>query len=351
MQDPQPAVNAPQTRYAIFVVLTVRTDPVSLARVRDVCGNVDALIRAVGNRDTEGNLSCAVGFGSTLWDRLLGEPRPRDLHIFREFRAGARFAPSTPGDLWLHIRAERTDLCYELAAQIMARISGDVTTVDETHGFRYFDDRDLTGFVDGTENPTGADKLDATIVGDEDPVFAGGSYVMVQKYIHDLPAWHRLTTEAQEAIIGRTKLDDIELEDAVKPPYAHNALTNLVEDGTEVKILRHNMPFGRVTDGDAGTYFVGYARSLHPLEAMLEAMVVGRPPGNYDRLLDFTRPVSGANFFVPSVQFLASLAAGHPPEPFEPAAAAARARAPRERTGALDIGSLKGVAQREQSSP
>jgi putative iron-dependent peroxidase len=351
MPDPQHAVNAPQTRYAIFVVLTIKNDPASLARVRHACGDVDALIRAVGNRDTEGNLSCAVGFGSAAWDRLFGHPRPRDLHAFREFRAGARLAPSTPGDLWLHIRAERTDLCYELAAQIMARLSGSVTTVDETHGFRYFDDRDLTGFVDGTENPTGAESLDATIVGDEDPPFAGGSYVMVQKYIHDMPAWHKLSTEAQEGIIGRTKLDDIELDDAIKPPYAHNELTTLVENGTEVKILRHNMPFGRVTGGDAGTYFVGYARSLQPLEAMLEAMVIGRPPGNYDRLLDFTKPVTGTTFFVPSVQFLASLAAGPTAEPLAPAAATAQARAHKERSGTLDIGSLKGVPQREQSAP
>jgi putative iron-dependent peroxidase len=320
-------VNAAQTRAAIFLVLGVRNDPASCTGVRAVCGDVDKLTRAVGARDTDGNLSCAVGFGSAVWDQLFGQPRPLGLHAFRELRAGARIAPSTPGDLWLHIRAERTDLCYELAAQIMARLGGMVTAVDETHGFRYFDDRDLTGFVDGTENPAGAEKLAATVLGDEDSPFAGGSYVMVQKYVHNMPAWHKLSTETQEGIIGRTKLDDIELDDAVKPAYAHNALTTLVEDGQEVKILRHNMPYGNVTEGEAGTYFVGYARSLHPLEAMLKAMVIGRPPGNYDHLLDFTRPVTGTNFFVPSVQFLASLASGQPPEPLPPAAATAQARA------------------------
>jgi putative iron-dependent peroxidase len=308
MPDPQPAVNAAQTRAAIFLVLGVKNDPASCAGVRTVCGEVDKLTRAVGARDTEGNLSCAVGFGSAAWDQLFGQPRPLGLHTFREMRAGARIAPSTAGDVWLHIRAERVDLCYELAAQIMARLSGMVTSVDETHGFRYFDDRDLTGFVDGTENPAGDEKLAATVIGEEDPPFAGGSYVMVQKYVHDMPAWHKQSTETQEGIIGRTKLDDIELDDGVKPAYAHNALTTLVEDGREVKILRHNMPYGNVTGGEAGTYFVGYARSLHPLEAMLEAMVIGRPPGNYDRLLDFTRPITGTNFFVPPVQFLASLA-------------------------------------------
>jgi putative iron-dependent peroxidase len=326
MPDPQPAVNAAQTRAAIFLVLGVRNDPASCAGVRAVCGDVDALTRSVGARDTQGNLSCAVGFGSAAWDHLFGQPRPLGLHAFREMRAEARTAPSTPGDLWLHIRAERPDLCYELAAQIMARLSGMVTSVDETHGFRYFDDRDLTGFVDGTENPVGVEKLDATVIGEEDPRFAGGSYVMVQKYVHNMPAWHKLSTETQEGIIGRTKLDDIELSESDKPAYAHNALTTLVEDGNEIKILRHNMPYGNVSGGEAGTYFVGYARSLHPLEAMLEAMVIGRPPGNYDRLLDYTRPVSGTNFFVPSVQFLASLASDQPPQPLPPAAATARVR-------------------------
>ena len=347
MVDPQPGVLAAQTRYAVFLVLTIRNDPMARGKIRALCGNVDALTRAVAARDLEGNLSYAIGFGSAAWDQLFGQPRPAGLHPFVELRAGARSAPSTPGDLWVHIRSERADLCYELAAQMMARVSGYVTAVDETHGFRYFDDRDLTGFVDGTENPSGDEKVTAVLVGDEDAEFAGGSYVMVQKYIHDLPAWHHLTTEAQEGIIGRTKLDDIELDDDVKPTSAHNALTTLVENGQEVKILRHNMPFGNVTGGDAGTYFIGYARSLHPLEAMLAAMVIGRPPGNYDHLLDFTTPVTGTNFFVPSQTFLSSLTPEAAPALLEPAAATAQARAQSERPGTLRIGNLKGVSQHE----
>ena len=195
-------------------------------------------------------------------------------------------------------------MCFELALQIMARLKAAATPVDEVHGFRYFDDRDLTGFVDGTENPVGAEAVDATIVGDEDPAFAGGSYVLVQKYVHDLPKWGALATEEQERVMGRTKLSDIELDDAVKPSNAHNALTVIEEDGVEVDVLRHNMPFGTVTNGDSGTYFIGYARSPRVLEQMLENMFVGRPPGNYDRLLDFTHPVTGTNFFAPAASFL-----------------------------------------------
>jgi putative iron-dependent peroxidase len=347
MSDPQPAINAAQTRDAIFLVLTLAQGAEPVERARRLCGALEGLTRAVGARDIQGNLSLAAAFGSDVWDRLFGQPRPAELHPFHALRSGSRVAPSTPGDLLFHIRGERFDLCYELAAQICARLGDSATTVDETHGFRYFDDRDLTGFVDGTENPTGAEAIETTIVGDEDPAFAGGSYVMVQKYLHDLSAWHRLPTETQEGIIGRTKLDDIELEDAQKPAYAHNALTQLVENGVEVKILRHNMPFGLATSGDSGTYFIGYASSLHPLETMLVNMVVGQPPGNYDRLLDFTRPVTGSIFFAPSVQFLSGLADAQPVQLLPPATAPAQARTGPGRTGTLSIGSLRGVPQHE----
>ena len=131
--------------------------------------------------------------------------------------------------------------------------------------------------------------------------------MLVQRYAHELAQWDALTTEEQELIIGRTKLSDIELADDVKPLNAHNALTVVEEDGEEVKILRHNMPYGNAAAGEAGTYFIGYARSPRVLELMLENMFVGRPPGNYDRLLDFTHAVTGACFFAPSLDFLEAL--------------------------------------------
>ena len=245
--EPQAVVSA-LTRAAIFLVATINPGAASLAAVRSFCGDLPGLLRAVGFRDIEGNLSCVMGIGSDAWDRLFGEPRPAELHPFREIKAGSRHAVTTPGDLLFHIRAKRMDLCFELATQIMARLGEAVSPVDEVHGFRYFDDRDLIGFVDGTENPTGQAAIDAAYVGAEDAAFAGGSYVIVQKYLHDLAGWNALSTEAQERIIGRTKLSDIELDDAVKPTFAHNALTTIVEDGKEIKILRDNMPFGRVAE-------------------------------------------------------------------------------------------------------
>jgi len=188
------------------------------------------------------------------------------------------------------------DLCFEVATQIMTRLGDAVSAVDEVHGFRYFDDRDLLGFVDGTENPRGEAVIDAALIGEEDAAFAGGSYVIVQKYLHDLDGWNALSTEVQERIIGRTKVSDIELDDSIKPTSAHNALTTITENGKEFQIVRDNMPFGRVGTGEFGTYFIGYCRTPRVTEQMIENMFVGRPPGNYDRLLDFSRAVTGTLF-------------------------------------------------------
>jgi putative iron-dependent peroxidase len=329
------AVAAPLTRAAIFLIVTLKPGLDSRATVRSFCGDLSAVFRAVEFRDLEGGLSCVMAFGVDAWDRLFGTPRPVELHPFREVRAGTRHAVSTPGDVFFHIRARRMDLCFELATQIMSRIGEAVTPVDEVHGFRYFDDRDLLGFVDGTENPRGQDAIDAVLVGENDPSFAGGSYVLLQKYLHDLGAWNALTAEAQERIIGRTKLSDIELEAAVKPTSAHSALTTIVEDGKEIKILRDNMPFGSVAAGEFGTYFIGYSRSPRTIEQMIENMFVGRPAGNYDRLLDFSRAVTGNLFFAPSATFLEAV-------PDDQGVAAESLSSPAARDGSLGIGSLKG---------
>src|SRR5262249_27378028 len=204
------------------------------------------------------------------------------------------------------IRAKRLDLCFELASHIVGQLGEAVTVVDEVHGFKFFDERDLLGFVDGTENPTDQGAVEATLIGGEDMTFAGGSYVMVQKYLHDLRAWNAQPVETQETIIGRKKLSDIELDDAVKATYAHNVLTNIVEAGEQLEIVRDNMPFGEVGKGEFGTYFIGYARSPARIEQMLVNMFIGNPPGNYDRLLDFSRAETGTMFFVPSATFLGS---------------------------------------------
>jgi porphyrinogen peroxidase len=354
--EPQ-AVASPLTGAAIFLVAVADPDDAALDTIRGLCGDLAALVRGVGFRSSDGFLTCVTGIADGLWTRLAGPAsRPAGLHPFRELRAGGRHAVSTPGDLLFHIRATQMDLCFELAGQIMNRLAGAATVVDETHGFKYFDNRDLLGFVDGTENPQGAAVDRATLIGAEDPDFAGGSYVIVQKYLHDLDAWNAIPTEQQELIIGRQKLNDIELTDDVKPSYAHNALNSLTgPDGEEIQILRDNMPFGTLGSREFGTYYIGYARSPDPIEQMLRNMFLGLPEGNYDRILDFSRAVTGSNFFVPSQDVLESLADG----PLDPSAASApndhtadtadgaAGSTPAGGSGSLLIGSLKGASPDE----
>jgi putative iron-dependent peroxidase len=308
---PQTVVG-PLTRAAIFLVVSIGPEQASYATLRSFCAGLAGLVRAVEFRDVEAGLTCVVAFGSDAWDNLFGTPRPAELHPFQEIRSGGRHAVSTPGDILFHIRAKRTDLCFELATQIMDSIGDAVAVDDEVHGFRYFDDRDVIGFVDGTENPRGSAAEQAAIVGDEDIKFAGGSYVIVQKYLHDMKGWNALPVETQEGIIGRKKLSDIELNDVEKQAFAHNALTVIEENGKEVKILRDNMPFGRPGHGEFGTYFIGYSRTPRTTETMLQNMFVGRPPGNYDRLLDFSKAVTGSLFFAPSSTFLDNISGDAP---------------------------------------
>ena len=303
---PQPVLS-PLTTAAIFLIVTI--DPDGEPAARELLSDLAGLARSVGFRVPEGRLSCVAGVGSQAWDRLFSGPRPAELHPFRELVGAEHRAVSTPGDLLFHIRATQLYPCFELASQIMDKLIGAVTVCDEVHGFKYFDVRDLLGFVDGTENPVGAAAASAAVlIGEEDPDFVGGSYVIVQKYLHDLRAWNALPVEAQEKAIGRTKMSNIELDDAVKPDNSHVALTTITDpDGTERQILRDNMPFGTVGRGEFGTYFIGYARTPAVTEKMLENMFLGDPPGNYDRILDFSTPVTGTLFFAPAADFLDDL--------------------------------------------
>ncbi len=300
-------------RAAIFLVVTVR--PGAEDDVRDMLADVGGYKRAVAFRLPEDGLSCVVGIGSQLWDRLYGAPRPAGLHPFRELHGAAHTAPATPGDLLFHLRARHMDLCFELANQLMVRLAGHAEVVDEVHGFRYFDERDLLGFVDGTESPpmhTHA-AVTAVRIGDEDPTFAGGSYVIVQKYLHKLTAWNALTVEEQERAFGRHKLSDIEFPDEDKPSNSHLVLNTIFDpDGTQKQIVRDNMPFGSIGAGEFGTYFIGYSADSGVIEQMLQNMFIGKPPGNHDRILDFSTAVTGSLFFVPTADFLNDQPPYHP---------------------------------------
>jgi len=337
VSEPQPVVGELSSAMVIVVATIV---PGGEDAVREALADFGDLVDSAGFGYPTDDLSCVTGFGSDAWDRLFGSPKPAELHPFAALE-GPRFAaPATPGDLLLHIRAENPGLCFDLARRLVDRLGSAITIVDEAHGFRYLDRRDLLGFVDGTANPHGGQALNAALIGPGEP-FEGGSYLIVQKYLHDLTAWNSLSVGEQERVIGRTKLENIEIPDAQKPADSHVALTTVTdESGEELDIMRFNMPFGELKTGEFGTYFIGYAASAGVIEQMLRAMFLGTddaPRG--DRILEFSVAVTGGLFFVPPADFL-----DDPPDP----AQAARQALPNpvssivpEPDGSLGIGSLK----------
>ncbi|WP_439903230.1 Dyp-type peroxidase [Microbacterium azadirachtae] len=343
----QQFVAAP-ARAALFLVLTVNEGSEEV--VRDVFADLSSITRSVSFRVPGDQLNCVLGIGAGLWDRMFDLPRPRGLHPFVPLDGPRHSAPSTPGDLLLHVRAHHMDVCFELSRQVMDRLRGHAVVVDETHGFKYFDERDLLGFVDGTENPEGDAAPAAVLIADEDPDYAGGSYVIVQKYRHDLEAWGALPVEEQERAIGRSKLEDIEMPDAVKPINSHVHLNTVVDaDGVQRQILRDNMPFGELGTAEFGTYFIGYAADPGVIEQMLRNMFLGSPPGNTDRILDFSTAHTGTLFFTPALDFLddvpgprADAAAGDATADAAPVAAASDHSASSDATATdLGIGGLR----------
>lgn len=306
--EPQ-KVDGPLTQSATFLVVTVTKKPNSISTIRTTLAGLDSLAKNVSIRDLGAQFACTVGIGSKIWDDLTGLPRPSELRPFQEVKGAKHTAVSTPGDLLFHIRSERRDICFEFERQLMDKLGDAVSVVDETVGFRYFDVRDLLGFVDGTANPVGPSVPASVLVAEKDDDHAqGGSYIVVQKYTHDLPGWKDLSTEQQEKIIGRTKIDNVELDDAESGQRSHKTL-NTIEDenGNEHDILRDNMPFGSPGSAEFGTYFIGYTCRLWVIEKMLERMFIGDPPGLHDRILDFSKPLTGTTFFAPSASLLANL--------------------------------------------
>lgn len=343
VDQPQPVLT-PLTSAAIFLVATI--DDGGEATVHDALPDLAGLVRAVGFRTPTAQLSLVTSFGSDAWDRLFSGPRPAKLHPFVELSGGRHQAPSTPGDLLFHVKGQSMDVCFELGSRVLAAMAGAVTVVDEVHGFRFYDQRDLLGFVDGTENPDGQAAVVATQIGaddGEDPAFVGGGYVHVQKYVHDMAAWNSLSVEEQERVIGRTKLEDIELPDP-KPANSHVALNTITDaDGNERQIVRANMPFGTLGGGgESGTYYIAYAADPDVTERMLRNMFIGDPPGNTDRILDFSTAVTGGLFFTPTADFLDDPPALPPPATDAPPTPETPAR---PSDGHLSIGSLKGHPQ------
>lgn len=219
-----------------------------------------------------------------------------------------RKAPNTNGDLLFHIISKRPDLNFELARRLMTELGETVEVMDDVTGFRYLDSRDLTGFI-GTQNPKGQARAAVALIGTEDPDFADGSYVFTQRYVHDLKKWATISIKEQEGAIGRRKRDSKELSDKVKPPTAHLSRGVIEEHGEELQIVRHSLPYGTVAE--AGLFFIAYTKDLGIPEKTLSRMIGTTGDGLHDHLLEFTRAVSGATFFAPSLNVLRALAPHH----------------------------------------
>ncbi len=304
MSNPQSGVLPDGNMHATFMTLEVAPGAENSARARKACSHVPNLTEEVRRDGKEGNLHSVVAVGANAWDGMFDGIRPRLLRPFAELEDGPRKAPSTPGDILVHIRSDRADLVFELARRVYADFGDAVSIVEEIHGFRYLDTRDLTGFVDGTENPTGDHRAEVALVDGEDPEFAGGSYVALQRYIHDLTKWETVAVPEQEQIIGRTKTDNVEFKSDEKAPYAHIKRASIKEDGKSLELLRHSMPYG--TADEHGLYFIAYCGTPDNFDKMLAQMMVADADGQHDHLMDYTTAVTGASFFAPSLDFLRS---------------------------------------------
>ncbi len=299
--NPQNILDKPNSN-TVFMVWNFKGDVSVLDVFQRVCDLVVNLNHSARIRFPEDTASVVMGIGFDAWHKLkLPQPLPKELETFRPTVGAKHVAVATSGDLHFHIRSQQIGYCFDLSAAITDVLNSVAECVEEVHGFRYWDGRSILGFVDGTENPQGDERTDFGLIGEEDADYQGGSYLFVQKYVHNMQAWRALPVSEQEKIMGRSKTDDIEMPDEEKPTNSHSALANV---GDDFKIIRDNMPFGNVGQGEAGTYFIGYARTFSTIQKMLTNMFIGNPEGNYDRILDFSTAKTGSLFFVPTMDML-----------------------------------------------
>lgn len=306
-QGPQDVLGNHGTN-TIFTVWNFKEGAPIKEAFQRICALVINLNHSAYVRFPDDNASCIMGIGYSAWHWLdLPKPLPKELEEFEPIVGSRYTAVSTKGDLHFHLKGSNSSICYDMAADIAKVLSPVADCVDEVHGFRYWDGRSILGFVDGTENPESNLREYFGLIGDEDAVYKGGSYLFVQKYIHDLAAFKALTVEDQEKVFGRYKDSDVEMTDDIKPQNSHSALANV---GDDFKIIRDNLPFGNMSTNEMGTYFIAYASTFNTVKLMLNNMFIGNPPGNYDRLLDFSTAKTGSLFFVPTMDMLDDFSSG-----------------------------------------
>ncbi|GHA04076.1 Dyp-type peroxidase [Oceanisphaera arctica] len=295
----QAGICAEPNLHAHYLMFEIRPD--RFEAVRSALAEIPALWQGLRQDYPDAAFSGLVAVGNEAWDELYPGARPAELTPFPAQQQGQRIAPETPFDLFFQLRADRLDVAYIAVQRVMALLDGKVELQDERQGFRYLDGRDMTGFVDGTENPQGEDRTAVALVGEGR--FVDGSYIHVQRYKHKMARWQKLAVKAQEDVYGRTKSDNIEYESAQKAPSAHTKRTSLKDAaGNSMEILRQSMPWG--TASAQGLVFISCCNTPLHFTRMLESMYQPDEAGHFDHLTLFTQAETGAAFFAPSEEWL-----------------------------------------------
>ncbi len=305
MATPQSGILPDANQHALFLLFRRRIGRRANPRIKKLLAHFPDRVAQQASVDPAAHFSAVIAFGANIWNELW-ETRPQSLHPFPRITGTVHQAPATEADVLLHLRAERYDLLHEFADKLVPELGEWLDMLEVVHGFRYHEGRDLTGFVDGTGNPDGSERPEVALVGPDDPEWMGGSYVHVQRYVHRMDEWDKLPVRQQEAVIGRTKEDNLEMEKDDRPRTSHMHRVNIEENGQELQLLRHSMPYG-IPGGERGLYFCSYSCDPSIFEKMLSRMVTPTHDGRVDHLLNFTRAVSGAAFFAPSNANFASL--------------------------------------------
>ncbi len=296
MSTIQPGILPNAGPFALYVTLNVKA---LTASVRGQLNQFHQLVSDI-NQANDADLKATIAFGHQFWHTLsVKAGDDTDFDTFSPLGNGSITAPATESDIMIHVHSTRHDLHFLLLRKFISSIASDIVVTDETYGYRYLDCRDMTDFIDGTENPSeDADRRDVAMITEGE--LAGGSFVMLQRFEHNLPAWNAMGIAQQEAAVGRTKKDSIELDEV--PANSHVGRVDIKEEGKGLKLVRHSLPYGSVS-GEHGLLFIAYCNTQHNFKQMLNSMY-GETDGTTDRLLDFTTAVTGGYYFAPSIEQL-----------------------------------------------
>lgn len=286
-------------RAAVWLEASIQGD---FDTIRQGCKTFNQSLSALQDKFPDANLGAVVAFGHDLWRDLSGGVGAAELKNFAPMGKG--LAPATQHDVMIHILSLRHDVNFTLAQAALAAFGDALKIEEEIHGFRWVEERDLSGFVDGTENPQGEEtRREVAVI--NDGVDAGGSYVFVQRWEHNLNQLNRMSVHDQEMIIGRTKEANEEIDGDERPETSHLTRVDLKENGIGLKIVRQSLPYGTAS-GPHGLYFIAYCARLHNIEQQLLSMF-GETDGKRDGMLRFTKPVTGGYYFAPSLDNLLNL--------------------------------------------